>query len=90
MTKELGGVNYVFWGGREGYINLYNTDLKRELDHLAKFFHMAVDYKKKIGFTGTVPHRAEAEGADHAPVRLRLPPRASPSCAATGWTRTSS
>src|SRR6266480_2310053 len=52
VTKELGGENYVFWGGREGYSNLYNTDMKRELDHLAKFFHMAVDYKKKIGFTG--------------------------------------
>jgi xylose isomerase len=53
VTKELGGENYVFWGGREGYVNLYNTDLKRELDHFAKFLHMAVDYKKKIGFTGT-------------------------------------
>ncbi len=52
VTKELGGVNYVFWGGREGYQNLYNTDMKRELDHLAKFFHMAVDYAKKIGFHG--------------------------------------
>jgi xylose isomerase len=52
VTKELGGVNYVFWGGREGYMNLYNTDLKRELDHLARFFHLAVNYKKKIGFTG--------------------------------------
>src|SRR5438477_11137420 len=52
VTQELGGVNYVFWGGREGYSNLYNTDLKRELDHLARFFHLAVDYKKKIGFTG--------------------------------------
>ncbi len=52
VTKELGGENYVFWGGREGYVTLWNTDLKRELDHLAKFLHMAVDYKKKIGFTG--------------------------------------
>jgi xylose isomerase len=52
VTKELGGENYVFWGGREGYFNLYNTDMKRELEHLARFFHMAVDYKKKIGFTG--------------------------------------
>jgi xylose isomerase len=52
VTKELGGVNYVFWGGREGYSTLLNTDLKREVDHLAKFFHLAVDYKKKIGFTG--------------------------------------
>ncbi|HLW65161.1 MAG TPA: xylose isomerase [Gemmataceae bacterium] len=52
VTKELGGENYVFWGGREGYQNLFNTDMRRELDHLAKFFHLAVEYKKKIGFTG--------------------------------------
>lgn len=52
VTKELGGVNYVFWGGREGYSNLLNTDLKRELDHLARFFHLAVEHKKKIGFGG--------------------------------------
>src|SRR5881394_2359765 len=52
VTKELGGVNYVFWGGREGYQNLWNTNMKRELDHRAKFFHLAVDYKKKIGFGG--------------------------------------
>ncbi len=52
VTKELGGVNYVFWGGREGYHNLYNTDLRREFDHLAKFLGMACDYAKKIGFTG--------------------------------------
>ncbi len=52
LTKELGGENYVFWGGREGYQCLYNTDMKRELDHLARFFHMAVDYAKKIGFKG--------------------------------------
>jgi xylose isomerase len=52
VTKELGGVNYVFWGGREGYQNLYNTDMKRELDHMARFMHLAVDYAKQIGFTG--------------------------------------
>ena len=52
VTKELGGENYVFWGGREGYQCLYNTDMKRELDNLARFFHMAVDYAKKIGFKG--------------------------------------
>jgi xylose isomerase len=52
VTKELGGENYVFWGGREGYSTLLNTDMKRELDHLAKFFHLAYDYKKKIGFAG--------------------------------------
>ena len=42
----------VFWGGREGYQSLLNTDLKRELDHMGTFFKMAVDYKNKIGFTG--------------------------------------
>ena len=52
VTKELGGENYVFWGGREGYQNLWNTNMWRELDHLARFFHMAVDYAKKIGFRG--------------------------------------
>ena len=52
VTHMLGGENYVFWGGREGYMNLYNTDMKRELDHLARFFHMAVDYAKEIGFKG--------------------------------------
>ena len=52
VTHELGGTGYVFWGGREGYYNLYNTDVKRELDHLGKFLHLAVDYKKKIGFDG--------------------------------------
>jgi xylose isomerase len=53
VTKELGGENYVFWGGREGYHTLYNTDLRRELDHLAKFLALAVAHKKKIGFAGT-------------------------------------
>lgn len=52
VTHELGGANYVFWGGREGYSNLFNTDMKRELDHLAKFLHMAVEHAKSIGFTG--------------------------------------
>jgi xylose isomerase len=51
-TKELGGQNYVFWGGREGYETLLNTDYKHEQEQLANFFHMAVDYKKKIGFKG--------------------------------------
>jgi len=52
VTHRLGGQGYVFWGGREGYSTLWNTDMKRELDHLARFLHMAVDYKKKIGFEG--------------------------------------
>jgi xylose isomerase len=53
VTLELGGLGYTFWGGREGYSTLLNTDMKREIDHLARFFHMAVDYKKQIGFNGT-------------------------------------
>src|SRR5262245_27822467 len=52
VTKELGGQGYTFWGGREGYQNLWNTNMKRELEHLARFLHMAVDYAKEIGFTG--------------------------------------
>ncbi len=52
VTQELGGDGYVFWGGREGYQTWWNTDMKRELDHLAAFMHMAVDYAKEIGFTG--------------------------------------
>jgi xylose isomerase len=52
VTHRLGGEGYTFWGGREGYATLLNTDMKRELDHLARFLHMAVDYKKEIGFKG--------------------------------------
>ncbi|MDF2485082.1 MAG: xylA [Herbinix sp.] len=52
ITKELGGVNYVFWGGREGYETLLNTDTGLELDNLARLLQMAVDYAKEIGFTG--------------------------------------
>lgn len=51
-TIKLGGENYVFWGGREGYMSLLNTDMKRELDHLARFLHMAKDYARSQGFTG--------------------------------------
>jgi xylose isomerase len=56
VTLELGGQNYVFWGGREGYETLLNTNLKREQEHR---------------FQGPVPDRAQAQGADEAPVRLR-------------------
>ncbi|MFY0762420.1 xylose isomerase [Metabacillus dongyingensis] len=52
IAKELGAENYVFWGGREGYETLLNTNLKLELDNLARFYHMAVDYAKEIGYTG--------------------------------------
>ena len=51
-TIKLGGENYVFWGGREGYMSLLNTDMGRELDHLAKFLHMAKDYARAQGFKG--------------------------------------
>lgn len=52
LTIALGGENYVFWGGREGYQSLLNTDMRRELDHMARFLHMAKDYGRKNGFTG--------------------------------------
>jgi xylose isomerase len=51
-TLELGGQNYVFWGGREGYETLLNTDMKLELDNMGRFLQMAVDYAKEIGFKG--------------------------------------
>ncbi|MFV0416328.1 MAG: xylose isomerase [Chthoniobacterales bacterium] len=52
VTLELNGENYTFWGGREGYETLLNTNFKREQEHLAAFLHMAVDYAKEIGFKG--------------------------------------
>ncbi|MFV0266656.1 MAG: xylose isomerase [Draconibacterium sp.] len=52
-TIELGGTGYVFWGGREGYMSLHNTDTKRELAHLGKFLTIARDYGRKAGFNGT-------------------------------------
>lgn len=51
-TIALGGENYVFWGGREGYMTLLNTDMKREQEHFAKFLHTAKDYARKQGFKG--------------------------------------
>ena len=52
VTHALGGEGYTFWGGREGYSTLLNTDLAREMDHLGRFMQMAVEYKREIGFTG--------------------------------------
>lgn len=52
-TIELGGENYVFWGGREGYMSLLNTNMKREQEHLARFLHTAKDYARSNGFKGT-------------------------------------
>ncbi len=54
VTHRLGGLNYVFWGGREGYTSLLNTDMGRELKHLASFLKMAVAHKKALGFGGTL------------------------------------
>jgi xylose isomerase len=54
VTKRLGGENYVLWGGREGYETLLNTDLKREREQAGRFLSLVVDYKKKIGFKGTI------------------------------------
>ncbi len=52
VTQELEGSNYVFWGGREGYETLLNTNMQLELDNLARFMHMAKDYAREIGFAG--------------------------------------
>lgn len=52
-TIALGGANYVFWGGREGYMSLLNTNMKREKEHMARFLHTVKDYARRNGFTGT-------------------------------------
>ena len=54
VTKQLGGSNYVLWGGREGYETLLNTDMKQELDQMGRFLSLVVEYKHKIGFTGQI------------------------------------
>ena len=71
-THRLGGANYVLWGGREGYETLLNTDLGREERQFARFLEMVAEHKHKIGLRGDAAHRAQASGADQAPVRLRL------------------
>ena len=53
-THRLGGENYVLWGGREGYDTLLNTDLRAELEQLARFLHLVVEHKHRIGFAGTI------------------------------------
>ena len=52
VAKDLGAENYVFWGGREGYESLLNTNMQLELDNMARLFHMAIDYAKEIGYDG--------------------------------------
>jgi xylose isomerase len=69
-THRLGGENYVLWGGREGYDTLLHTDLRRELDQLARFLHLVVEHKHKIGFPGTLlvepkPHEPTKHQYDH-------------------------
>ena len=54
LTHELGGANYVLWGGREGYETLLNTDIGRELDQMGRFLTMVVEHARKIGFKGTI------------------------------------
>ncbi len=54
VTKQLGGQNYVLWGGREGYETLLNTDMKQEVEHLGRFLSLVVEYKHKIGFDGQI------------------------------------
>jgi len=71
ITHELRGAGYVFWGGREGYSTLLNTDLKREQEHLAKFLHMAVDHKKAIGFKGQFYIEPKPKEPTKHPVRFR-------------------
>jgi xylose isomerase len=69
-THQLGGANYVLWGGREGYDTLLNTDIARELDQLGRFMSLVVEHKHRIGFTGTIliepkPHEPTKHQYDH-------------------------
>ena len=85
LTHELGGDNYVLWGGREGYETLLNTDLKRELDQLGRFLRMVVEHKHKIGFKGTILIEPKPARADQAPVRLRRGHGLRLPASATAW-----
>ena len=68
ITVELGGQGYVFWGGREGYDTILNTDMAKEQDNMAYLMRMAVDYGRSIGFTGDFLYRTKAEGANKASI----------------------
>jgi xylose isomerase len=75
VTYELGGAGYTFWGGREGYMTLLNTDMKREQEHLAKFLHLAVAHKKQIGFKGSFISSRNPRNPPSIST-IRMPPRA--------------
>ena len=68
-TIALDGENYVFWGGREGYMSLLNTDMGRELDHMGRFLTMARDYARAQGFKGTF-YRTKAYGTNETSIRF--------------------
>jgi xylose isomerase len=69
-TIELDGSGYTFWGGREGYMSLLNTDMKREQEHLARFLHMARDYARKNGFKGSFYIEPKPHGTQQTSVRF--------------------
>ena len=69
-TIELGGENYVFWGGREGYMSLLNTDMKREKEHLAQFLSMARDYGAEERIFRSISDRAKTDGTLQTSIRF--------------------
>ena len=73
VGKKLGGENHVFWGGREGYQSVLNTDARKELDNLAAFFHMVNDYKASIGFDAQCLIEPKPREPHQASIRLRCP-----------------
>ena len=74
LTHKLGGKSHVFWGGREGYQSLLNTDIRQECDHMARFFQMAVDYKARQQLCQhSVFDRTQTPGTLQTSVRLRCP-----------------
>ena len=82
VTKELGGENYVFWGGREGYQNLYNTDLKREVEPLAAFMHLAVGYARRLVLMDS-SSSSRSPRSPQSTSMILIPPIASTSYGAT-------
>ena len=88
-THRLGGANYVLWGGREGYETLLNTDLRRELEQFGRFLATGGRAQAPDRLPGHDPDRAQAAGADEAPVRLRRRRRVRLPAAATVWRRRS-